>query len=134
MGAILHEVVRPDIVGPCRAETDAGPVAWPDPAAFRLPGWNLQTLLPPDPLHPLVVDHPARRAAQEGRHLPVAQPAMLPDQGHEVVRQLLLIFPAPRDLALCRPVLAERRTGPALRDRQSLPDVRDARPAPRGAQ
>jgi hypothetical protein len=31
-------------------------------------------------------------------------------------------------------MLAERRTGPALRDRQSLPDVRDARPAPRGAQ
>jgi hypothetical protein len=59
---------------------------------------------------------------------------MLPGQGYKVVRQLLLVFPAPRDLALCRPVLAERRTGPALRDRQSLPDVRDARPAPRGAQ
>jgi hypothetical protein len=31
-------------------------------------------------------------------------------------------------------VLAERRTGPALGDRQRLPDVHDARPAPRGAQ
>jgi len=59
---------------------------------------------------------------------------MLPDERNQVIRQLLLIFPAPRDLALCRPVLAERRTGPALRNRQSLPDVRDARPAPRGAQ
>lgn len=59
---------------------------------------------------------------------------MLPGQGHKVVGQALFIFPAPRDLALCRPVLAERLTGPALRDRQSLPDVRDARPASRGAQ
>jgi hypothetical protein len=59
---------------------------------------------------------------------------MLPDQRYKVIRQLLLVFPPPRDLALCRPVLAERRTGPALGDRQSLPDVRDARPAPRGAQ
>ena len=134
MGAILHEVVRPDMVGPFRAETDAGTVAWPDPAALRLPGRDLQPLLPPDPLHPLVVDHPARRIPQHGGNLPVAQPAVLPGQGHKVVRQLLLVFPAPRDLALCRPVLAERRTGPALRDRQSLPDVRDARPAPRGAQ
>jgi hypothetical protein len=59
MGAILHEVVGPDMVGPFRAETDAGAVAWPDPTAFRLPGRDLQPLLTPDPLHPLVVDHPA---------------------------------------------------------------------------
>jgi hypothetical protein len=56
------------------------------------------------------------------------------DQAHEVLPHLLFVFPAPRDLTLCRSVLAERRTGPALRDQQSLPDVRDARPAPRGAQ
>jgi hypothetical protein len=59
---------------------------------------------------------------------------MLAGQCHQVVGQTLFIFTAPRDLALCRPVLTERRTGPALGDRQSLPDVRDARPAPRGAQ
>ena len=121
------------MVGPFRPKPGAGPIARPDPAPLRLPGRDLQTLLPPDPLHPLVVDHPARRAAQEGSHLPVAQPAMLPDERNQIIRQPLLIFPAPRDLALCRPVLAERRTGPALGDRQSLPDVRDARPAPRGA-
>lgn len=122
------------MVGPFRAETDAGSVARPDPAAFRLPARNLEPFQAPDPLHPLVVDNPARRAAQEGRHLPIAQPTMRPDQGHKVVRQLFLVFPAPRDFALCRPMLSERRTGPALGDRQSLPDVRDARPAPRGAQ
>jgi hypothetical protein len=31
-------------------------------------------------------------------------------------------------------VLAERRTDATLGDRQSLPDMRDAGPAPRGAQ
>jgi hypothetical protein len=58
---------------------------------------------------------------------------MLPDECNQVICQLLLVLTAPRDLALRRSVLAERRTGPALGDRQSLPDVRDARPAPRGA-
>ena len=72
MGAILHEVIGPDVVGPFRTKSDAGSVARPDPAPLRLPAWDLQALLPPDPLHPLVVDHPARRAAQEGSHLPVA--------------------------------------------------------------
>jgi hypothetical protein len=94
------------MVGSFRSKPGAGPIARPDPAALRLPGWDLQTLPPPDPLHALVVDYPARRAVQEGRHLPVAQPAMLPDQRNQVIRQLLLIFPAPRDLALSRPVLA----------------------------
>jgi len=93
--AILHEVIRLDVVWPFGAETDAGPITSPDPAPLRLPGRDLQALLPPDPLHPLVVDHPARRAAQESCHLPVTQPAMLPDQSHKVVRQLFLVFPAP---------------------------------------
>ena len=122
------------MVGPFCPKPGSGSVAGPDPTALRLPARNLQALLPPDPVHPLVVDHPARRAAQQGCHLPVAQPAMCFDQDDKVLRQLFFVFAAPRDLALCRPMLAERRTGPALRDRQSLPDVRDARPAPRGAQ
>ena len=110
------------------------PSLWPDPAAFRLPGRDLQSLLPPDPLDPLVVDHPARRAAQQGGDLAIAQAAMLAGQRHQVVGQAFLVFAAPRDLALCRPVLPERRTGATLGDRQSLPDMRDAGPAPRGAQ
>jgi hypothetical protein len=62
-GAILHEVARPDMVEPFSPETDSGHVAWPDPGAFRLPAQDLATLLAPDPLHPLVVDHPSRHAA-----------------------------------------------------------------------
>ena len=133
MGAVLEEVIGPDVIWPFRPKPDAGAIALPDAAALGLPARDLQPFLPPDPLHPLVIDHPAR-APQHGGNLPVAQPTMSPGQGHQVVGQALFIVTTPRDLALCRPVLTERRTGPALRDRQSLPDVRDARPAPRGAQ
>jgi len=59
---------------------------------------------------------------------------MLASQRYQVLGQAFLVFTAPRDLALCRPVLAERRTGATLGDRQNLPDMRDAGPAPRGAQ
>ena len=134
MGAILDKVVGPDVIGPLGPETDAGPVTWPDPAALRLPGRDLQSLLLPDPLDPLVVDHPASRALQQGSNLAIPQPAMLAGQRHQVIGQAFLVFTAPRDLALCRPVLAERRTGATLGDRQNLPDMRDAGPAPRRAQ
>ena len=77
--------------GPFRSKPGASPITWPDPALLRLPGRDFQTLLPPDPLHPLVVDHPARGAAQEGCHLPVAQPAMLLDEYNQVIRQLFLV-------------------------------------------
>jgi len=53
---------------------------------------------------------------------------MLADKRNQIIRQLLLVLTAPRDLALFWTVLAERRTGPTLRDRQSLPDVLDSRP------
>jgi hypothetical protein len=80
------------------------------PRQNHSPAFKAKVALPPDPLHALVFDHPAQRIPQHGGNLPVAQPAVLPGQGHKVVRQLLLVFPTPRDLALCRPVLAERRT------------------------
>jgi hypothetical protein len=74
------------MVGPFRPKPSAGPIAWPAPAPLRLPGRDLQTLLLSDPLHPLVVDHPARCTAQKGGHLPVAQPAMCCDQDDKVLR------------------------------------------------
>ena len=73
MGANLHEVMRPDMVGPFRAETDAGTVAWPDLAALWLPGRDIQPLLPPLPFAPLVVDHLAQSVPQHGSSLPVAK-------------------------------------------------------------
>jgi hypothetical protein len=56
MGAIRHEVIRPDMVSMGRPKTNTGSVIKPETPTFRLLLGNLESLLPPDPLHPLVVD------------------------------------------------------------------------------
>ena len=54
-----HEVVRPDVAPIQRPQPDARSVVEPQPTSLRLPLRDLQPLLPPDPLHPLVVHPPA---------------------------------------------------------------------------
>ena len=41
-------------------QPNARSVRQPEPAAFELPMGHFQPLASPDPLHPLVVDYPAR--------------------------------------------------------------------------
>jgi hypothetical protein len=77
MGALLEEVVRPDVVGAFGPQPDARAVTQPQAGALRLPGGDLQPLAPPDPLDPLVVDQPAGPAQQLG-DLAIAVPAILP--------------------------------------------------------
>ena len=64
MSAILDKIIGPDVIGPLRPQTDAGPVIQPEPLALRLFTRNLQPLPPPDPRDTLEVDHPACRAQQ----------------------------------------------------------------------
>jgi hypothetical protein len=116
MAALLDKVVRPDVVGALRSEPDARSVREPQTGAFGLPGGDLQPLASPDPLDPLVVDQPAGPAQQLG-DLAIAVAAILPGQLDDVVGQPLVIVTAPRDLALRRAMLAERRTGTALGNR-----------------
>ena len=118
------------VLGP---EADAGAVVEPQATALRLPGWDLQPLASPDPLDPLVVDQPARPTQQLG-NLAIAIPAILPGQLNEISGQPLLIVTAMRDLALCRAMLAERRTGAALGNAQLSSNMLDAGAATRGAQ
>jgi hypothetical protein len=99
-----------------------------------LPPWNLQPLAPPDPLDPLGVDDPARGRTQQRGDLAVAVPAVPPGELEDVGRQPRLVVAAPRDLALRRAVLAERRAGATLGDLKLLSDVLDAGAATRGAQ
>jgi hypothetical protein len=113
-------------------QPDAGAVVEPEATALGLPSWNLEPLASPDPLHPLVVDDPARPAQQLG-DLAIAVAAILPGQLDEVGRQPLFIVTAVRDLALGRAMLAERRTGTALGDGQLPSNVLDAGTATRGA-
>ena len=56
MSAIRHEVIRPDMASMGRPKTNTGAVIKPETSPFRLLLGNLETLLPPDPLDPLVVD------------------------------------------------------------------------------
>ena len=113
MGAVLDEVVGPDVVAVLRPQPDARSVGQPQPAALGLFGGDLQPLAPPDPLDPLVVDQPAGPAQQLG-DLAIAVAAILPGQLDDVGRQPLLVVTAPRDLALRRAMLPERRTGATL--------------------
>jgi hypothetical protein len=132
VSAVLDEVVGPDVIAVLGPEPDAGAVVQPKAAALGLPGRNLQPLASPDPLHPLVIDEPASPAQQFG-DLAIAVAAVLPGQLYNVGRQPLLVITALRDLALCRAMLAERRTGTPLRDGQLPSNMLDAGAATRGA-
>ena len=132
MGAILDEVVGPDVIAALGPQPDARSVIQPETAALRLLGGDLQPLASPDPLDPLVVDQPAGPAQQLG-DLAIAVAAILPGQLDDVGRQPLFIVTALRDLALRRAMLPERRTGAALGNRQRSSNMLDAGAATRGA-
>jgi len=66
MGALLEEVVRPDVVAALGSEADARSIIQPKTPALWLPGGDLQPLASPDPLDPLVVDQPTGPAQQLG--------------------------------------------------------------------
>lgn len=123
MGAILDEVIGPDVIAILWPQTNAGSVRQPETATFWLLLWNpgsspgqaLQPLTPPDPLDPLVVDEPAR-VSQQSRDLPVAIATILTGKCDDIGGQTFLVLTAARHLALCRAMLTEHRTGATLGD------------------
>ena len=115
-----------------RAQPEARSVREPETPAFRLFVGNLQPLTPPDPFDPLVIHEPARISQQCG-DLAIAVAAILPGQLDDVGGQLLFVVTAPRDLALRRAVLPERRTNAALGDMQMRTDMLNAGATTRGA-
>jgi hypothetical protein len=132
VGAVLDEVVGPDMIAVLRPQPDARSVGQPEPAALGLLLGDLQPLASPDTLDPLVVDCPARLAQQFG-DLAIAIAAVLPSKLDNIGRQTLLVLTTARDLALRRAVLPERRTGATLGDMQLRSDLLDAGTATRGA-
>jgi len=94
---------------------------------------HLQTLAPPDPLNPLVVDQPPG-ITQQGRDLAVAIAAVLPGEFDDVGRQPLLVVAALRRLALRRAMLPERRTGATLGNANNMTNMLDAGTPTRRAQ
>jgi len=114
MGALLDKVVAPDVVRVLGAKPDAGAVGKPQPAPLGLLLRYFEPLAAPDPLDPFVVDQPA--GIQQRADLAVAIAAVLACQLDQVGGERLLVFSAPRRLALCRAMLSERPACPALGD------------------
>ena len=133
MGALLEEVVGPDVIGALGPQPDARPLIQPQASALGLSGGDFQPLASPDSLDPLVIDQPPGAAQQLG-NLAVAVAAVLPGQLDDVGGQPGFILTALRDLAMRRAMLAERRTGTALGNRQLSSNMLDAGTATRGAQ
>jgi hypothetical protein len=132
MGAVLDEVVGPDMITLLRAQPNARSVGQPESAALGLLSWDLQPLASPDTLDPLVVDYPARLPQQFG-DLAIAVAAVLPGKLNNIGRETLLVVTTTRDLALCRAMLPERRTGATLGDMQLRSDLLNTGAATRGA-
>src|SRR5215217_8554060 len=124
MRPVLDEVIGPDVVAVLRSQPDAGAVRQPQATSLGLLGWDLQALLAPDPLHPLVVHQPAS-LPEQGADLPVAIAAVLAGELDQVSRELLFVLFAPRRFALCGAMLTERATGATLGDLQHGSDVLD---------
>src|SRR6056297_1328625 len=103
VGAILDEVIGPDMVRPLRPEPDAGAIVQPEPAPLLLLRWNLQPFAPPDTLDPLVVHVPARMV-QQRRHRPVAVTAILGGPAPSALQWDAMSF-RPMGRAAARPVL-----------------------------
>ena len=119
------------VLGP---QPEAGAVRQPEPAPLGLLLRDLEPLAPPDPLHPLVVDHPARGRAQQLGDLAIAVAAVPAGELDDVGGEPFLVVPAPRGLALRRAVLAKRAAHTTLGDLELSSDMLDAGAAPRGAQ
>src|SRR4028119_2387014 len=108
MGVIFDEVVGPDVVWVFGSQPNAGPVRQPEPATLGLLLGDLQPLASPDPLHPLVVHHPAGCGPQQLGYLAVAVAAVLAREFDDVGRELFRVVPAPRKPAPRPAVLAAR--------------------------
>ena len=70
---------------------------------------------------------------QQFGDLAIAVPAVLPGKLDNIGRETLLVVTTTRDLALCRAMLPERRTGATLGDMQLRSDLLNAGTATRGA-
>ena len=80
-----------------RPQPDARSVVEPQPTSLRLPLRDRQPLLPPDPLHPLVL-HPPALDAEHVRDASVAVAAASTRESHDITSERPLVtrhFPRP---------------------------------------
>ncbi len=132
MCSIHDKVIRPDMIGPARPQTDAGSVVEPQPASLRLLAWDLQPLPSPDALDPLGVHMPTF-GPEQSSNPSIAISAVLAGQTNDCCPQGFIIMSATRTLALGRAVLTDDSAGSAFRDAQRGLQMVNALPATGGA-
>jgi hypothetical protein len=76
VGAVLDEVVEPDVIAVFGPQPDARSVRQPEPATLGLFMGDLQPLASPNPFDPFVVHNPAR-LLQQPSYLAIAVPKLL---------------------------------------------------------
>jgi hypothetical protein len=143
-GAVLDEVVGPDLVRALRPEPHARAVAQPQARTLGLLLRDLQPLAPPDPLDPLRV-HPPARPPQQGGDPAVAVPPVRARQRDDPGGEPLLLGPGLGRVALhgerCWPSTRQaRRSETPSRPRAAATPARRRsglrsfpRPPPRGS-
>jgi hypothetical protein len=112
-GAILDEVIGPNVVGPLRPKTHAGAIVQPEPPFLLLFLRNLQPFTSPDAFDPFVVHTPARIGQKAGDH-PISIAAIFVCQLNDVVGQPFFISAAVRHLTLRGSMLTQSAAGAAL--------------------
>lgn len=129
-GAPMDEVVAPHVVGALGPQPHAGAVVQPEPPARPLPPGNLEPLLPPDALHPLVVDPPAFLFQKSGDPAVAVTPVVL-GQADYVSPQPGLVVGLTGPVSLGRSRLPQHPAPPTFGNGQLGTCLGD-RPAPFG--
>lgn len=132
MGAILDEVVGPDMVGVLWSKTDTRPIIEPQPATLELLLRNLQPFTLADPFHTAGTDVPALRT-QHRRNAAIAMAAVLACQADDRRRQGLLIGHGNPHAPLRRTRLTQIAAGLAFAETKLLAGMHHTAPATLGA-
>ena len=120
VGAVLDEVVGPDVIALLRPQPDARSVGEPMPAFEAVVGTFRPSRRRDRSTRLSLTCHPG--IPQQRSDLAVAIAAVLSRKGDDVGRQPLRVLWAPRDLTLCR-ATPKRRTSAALGDTETEPDM-----------
>src|SRR4029077_6958340 len=97
--AVYHNVIRPDMVRILSPATDTGAIGEPEPGPFGLFLRHLQPLLPPEPLHSLVIRAPPF-LLEQGRDSPISIAAIFTHQRDDPNPQSVLVLRSGRQILL----------------------------------
>ena len=129
MGAVLHEVIAPDVFGEHRYQAHDRAIIEPQTASFGLFLGYFEPFLAPNTLHPFMIDQPAL-IAQHGGHSAVAVPAVLTGQTHDRCSQDFVVIRNSFVISLGGSGLSDRPAGTSFGDTQSLDHLLDGYSAP----